>query len=329
MEHYHVPVMLEEALEALSVKRGGVYVDATLGGCGHSLAILGRLSELGGGSLFAIDRDAEAIAHARAVLEGDAAVSEALRRGVVSMEIIKGNFADMAGLSERLKETGADGVLMDLGVSSHQLDTPERGFSFRSDAELDMRMDPDGDGPSAAELIAQASERELFEIIRDYGEERFARRIASAICEAARTAPIRTTARLAEIVSGAVPKYHPPRGGKAIHPATRTFQALRIACNRELEALRSGLQTAFELLRPQGRLAVISYHSLEDRIVKRFCKEKLGRCTCSPDMPICVCGAEASLRELTRKPLLPSAGEVADNPRARSAKLRVCEKLHK
>lgn len=327
MEQYHIPVLLEEVMEALSVRRGGVYVDATLGGCGHSMAILRRLAECGGGSLFAIDQDAEAISHAQTVLQEDENVREALREGKIAMRILKGNFADMGGLSEALKASGADGVLMDLGVSSHQLDTPERGFSFRGGAKLDMRMDPDGEGLTAAELIAQASERELFEIFRDYGEEKFARRIASAIAESKKTAPVDTTSRLSEIVCSAVPAFSKARGGRTVHPATRVFQALRIAVNRELEVLRKGLQAAFDLLRPGGRLAVISYHSLEERIVKHFIRGKLGKCICNPEMPFCVCGAKASVREIFRKPAVPSEKEVSANPRSRSAKLRVCEKL--
>ncbi|MCR4783089.1 MAG: 16S rRNA (cytosine(1402)-N(4))-methyltransferase RsmH [bacterium] len=329
MSCYHVPVLLDEALGFLSVEKGGVYVDATLGGGGHTLAILERLSYLGAGSLFSIDQDPEALAEAR-----EAVKISGLSAGHVVFSAIRGNFADIVALlAEAGVSGGVDGVLMDLGVSSHQLDAAERGFSFRNDAPLDMRMNTSADVPDAAWLVRNLSEMELERVLRDYGEERFASRIARAIVRERELNPITRTRQLASLVEAVVPvrgrEVGKRRGGatKVIHPATRTFQALRIAVNGELAALEAGLAGALSLLKRGGRLVVISYHSLEDRIVKQAFKSRLGRCTCPPRSPVCTCGARAVLKELTRHPLTPTPAELERNPRSRSAKLRAAERL--
>lgn len=325
MSEYHVPVMLAETLELLDIKRGNVFVDATLGGGGHSLAILERLSVCGGGSLYSIDQDAQARAEASAAVERSGLLGQGTG---VKFSIWSGNFADMAELASSAGVSGADGILMDLGVSSHQLDDPARGFSFRADSPLDMRMNKEDGVLSAADLLAAASESELRSIIGSLGEEKFAGRIASAIVRERELRPIVTTGQLSELICGAVPKIpQRGRGGHQIHPATRTFQALRIAVNDELSVLRRGLESALGLLNPGGRIVVISYHSLEDRIVKTAFKSRLGRCVCPPLAPVCTCGAKASLKELTRHPLVPSDDELVSNPRSRSAKLRAAEKL--
>ena len=328
MSEYHVPVLLHEVLDFLKIECGGVYLDATLGGGGHTLAILKQLRECGGGCLFSIDQDPEAIAEATktvkasGVLEGEAGSK-------VTFKILRGNFSHM---EELLSEAGilkVNGILMDLGVSSHQLDAPWRGFSFRYDGKLDMRMSDSEEAASAADLVNSASYEDLSGIISNYGEERFAGRIARAIVAERELKPITTTFELASLISNVVPT---PRAsshgkGKAIHPATRTFQALRIAVNDELTVLEKGVQAAIRLLKVGGRIAVISYHSLEDRIVKTAIKNCLGRCTCPPLAPICTCGAKATLKELTKRPVVPSSEELELNPRSRSAKLRVAECL--
>lgn len=328
MSEYHVPVLLHEVLDFLKIERGGTYLDATLGGGGHTLAILNQLRECGGGRLFSIDQDPEAIAEATktvkasGVLEGEAGSK-------ISFNILRGNFSNM---EELLSEAGilkVNGILMDLGVSSHQLDAPWRGFSFRYDGKLDMRMSSSEESASAADLVNSASYEDLSRMISNYGEERFAGRIARAIVAERELKPITTTFELANLISNVVPT---PRAsshgkGKAIHPATRTFQALRIAVNDELTVLEKGVKAAIRLLDVGGRIAVISYHSLEDRIVKTAIKSCLGRCTCPPLAPICTCGAKATLKELTKRPVVPSNEELELNPRSRSAKLRVAECL--
>lgn len=305
----HVPVLLGEALEALAVREDGRYLDGTYGRGGHADAVLGRLGPAG--RLLVMDRDPEAVAAARARHEGDPRV-----------RIRQGNFAEMRALTEAAGWPGGyDGILLDLGVSSPQLDEPRRGFSFMSEGPLDMRMDP-ASGPSAAEWLQAASEREISGVIYRYGEERHARRIARAIVTARREAPIETTTRLAEVVSAAVPGREPGR-----HPATRTFQALRIQVNAELAALETALDASLELLAPGGRLCVISFHSLEDRLVKRFIRRHALEDEAWRGLPDMPAEARPRLRPLGRA-RRPAAWETAANPRARSAVLRAAERLH-
>jgi len=306
----HDPVLVRDLLELLALRQGAVVVDCTAGSGSATEAMLSRV--LPGGAVVAIDRDPEAVAHCRARLAQYGPSAQVLH-------------TDFRELTQILPEAGyplVDAVVMDLGMSSHQLDAPGRGFAFRRDEELDMRMDPTR-GESARELLARADERELSQILRDLGEERHHRRVAAAICRARQAAPITRTAQLARIVSDAV-----PAGSKTkIHPATKSFMALRIALNDELGALSESLPAATGALRPGGRLAVISYHSLEDRIVKQYMRTEAKGCVCPPRQPLCTCGKRPTLRELTRRPVRPSAAEVGLNPRARSARLRVAERL--
>ncbi len=302
---HHVPVLLEAVLEALRPAPGATLIDATVGGGGHALALLRAAQP--GGRLLGIDADPAALAAAHARLS-----AADLPPG--SFVLHHGRFADLQAIAAAHGFAEVDAVLFDLGVSSHQLDTPERGFSFAAEGPLDMRLDPTG-GPSAADLVNRLDERELAELIFRYGEERASRRIARLIVERRRQAPITTTADLAALVRRAV-----GRGGRErIHPATRTFQALRIAVNRELEQLEAALPQAVELLRPGGRLAVISFHSLEDRIVKQFFRAESGYGGSAAARP-------PRLTIITRKPIEADAAEIAANPRARSARLRVAER---
>lgn len=304
----HRPVLLKEVLEALAIKPGGVYVDGTFGRGGHSRALLMCLGPEG--RLLAIDKDPEAVAVARHELGSDQRFS-----------IHQGSFAMLKRMIEQeIGVTKVDGVLLDLGVSSPQLDDPARGFSFYQDGPLDMRMDP-GSGQSAASWLGQAQEQEIARVLKEYGEERFAKRIAHAIADAHREAPITTTARLADIVSAANPRWEP---GK--HPATRSFQAIRIFINRELEDLQSCLEQAVELLKTGGRLVVISFHSLEDRIVKRFIQREARGGDIPPDLPLRQDQLVRRLRPIG-KAIRPNAAEVDANPRARSAVMRVAERL--
>ncbi|MCL6450032.1 MAG: 16S rRNA (cytosine(1402)-N(4))-methyltransferase RsmH [Acetobacteraceae bacterium] len=306
----HVPVLLLEVLEALRPRPGGFYLDGTVGEGGHALA-LARAAP--GGTVLGIDRDAGALETARRRLEGAGC----------RVVLVHGDYADMGRI---LRERGLgppDGVLLDLGVSSHQFDDPERGFSFQRDGPLDMRYDRTR-GPTAADLVNRLPAEELRDLIWRYGEERWAGRIARFLVRARRFGPIATTSRLAEVVGQAIPAAARRRGP---HPARRTFQALRIATNRELESLEAGLDAALDVLRPGGRVAVISFHSLEDRLVKRAFLRAAGGCRCPPGLPVCACGARARLRVLTPRPIRPSAREVEENPRARSAKLRAAERL--
>ncbi|MGM9998440.1 MAG: 16S rRNA (cytosine(1402)-N(4))-methyltransferase RsmH [Candidatus Bruticola sp.] len=328
MSNYHVPVLLHEALELLNIRSGCIYVDATLGGGGHTLAILKKLRECGGGCLFSIDQDPEAVAEAEHVVK-ESGVLEGDEGQRVRFSILQGNFSQMKEMLELAGVSAIDGVLMDLGVSSHQLDAPWRGFSFRNDGKLDMRMSGSSDLASAADLVNNASYEELRDIISRWGEERYAGRIAAAIVRERVVKPISTTFELADIISQAVPVHKAYSGfhGRTIHPATRTFQGLRIAVNNEIFVLKRGVESALELLNSKGRAVVISYHSLEDRIVKTAFKSGLGRCKCPPLAPVCTCGARAIFKELTKRPLLPSTDELEANPRSRSAKLRSVEKL--
>lgn len=311
MTFEHVSVMLCEAVDLLAVHPGGVYVDGTLGGGGHSEEILRRLG--GTGHLYGIDRDEEAIAAARARLNGAG-----------NFTAIHGNFHDVkALLSERGVEQ-IDGMLIDLGVSSHQLDTAGRGFSYHADAPLDMRMDR-SQALDAREIVNGWPEGEIARILRDYGEEKWAARIAAIIAEHREKAPLETTGDLVACVDAAIPKR--VRMQDAGHSARRTFQALRIAVNDELDPLRQAIEDMVALLAPGGRMAALTFHSLEDRIVKQTLRTLANPCTCPPKIPVCVCGKKPVVRVLGGGGIKPSAEEVARNPRARSAMLRGCEKL--
>src|ERR671934_310073 len=306
----HVPVLAEEFREALAVQPGETVVDATFGSGGHAEILAADLR--GKGKLIAIDRDPSARGY----------FDRFRRQTAVHGRFLRGEFSLVL---EQLGSNGvrADAVLFDLGVSSMQIDLPERGFSYAADAPLDMRMDP-GAGLSATEFVNEASERELTAIFRDYGEERYARQIARAIGRRRRERPFERTGELVETIKGAIPA--PARFGDG-HPAKRVFQALRIAVNDELGSLEAALPASLELLRPGGRLAVISFHSLEDRIVKRFMRDLERGCECPPDFPVCVCGKEPELRSLSRKAIRPNVRETAANPRASSARLRVGVKV--
>ena len=311
MPEYHVPVMVDEVLSFLQPQSGQTFIDCTVGGGGHALEIVKRI--LPDGKLIGIDQDVAALSASRDVLKQYA--------GNVILE--KGNFAELEEIARRLGIQSADGVVFDLGVSSHQLEAAERGFSFRQDAPLDMRMDP-SQPVTARELVNSLPERRLAEIIRDFGEERWAKRIAGFIVDRRSGKRIETTRELADIVRAAIPE-----GARSehVHPATRTFQALRIAVNRELEVLEAGLEQAIRLLGQGARVCVLSYHSLEDRIVKNTFSRHAGKCTCPPGLPVCVCGAQKVVKILTRRPVRPPEDEIRRNPRARSAKLRAAEKI--
>lgn len=307
----HYSVLLDETVDGLDIKENGIYVDCTLGGAGHSNAILKRLGE--GGRLIGIDRDSFALKKAseRLAVYGDKAV------------LLKGNFADAA---ELIKDAGfehIDGVVADLGVSSFQLDNADRGFSYMQDAPLDMRMDNDA-ALSAYNVVNEYEERELSRIIDMYGEERFARKIASNICKARAEKPIETTFELAEIIKSSIPAKNRKDGP---HPAKRTFQAIRIEVNAELDVIGKMIDGLFPMLNEGGRMAIITFHSLEDRIVKHSFLEFTKGCECPPDFPVCVCGKKASGALITKKPILPSDKELEENPRSRSAKLRILEKI--
>ncbi len=307
MSFSHIPVMLYEAVDGLYIKQNGIYVDGTAGGGGHSSEILSRLTT---GKLISIDQDPDAIK----------TVKERFKDNENSI-VIKGNFAD---IKELLAERGVfevDGVLLDLGVSSHQLDTAERGFSYHEDAPLDMRMSQTG--TTAADLVNTLPYPELAKILNDYGEEKFASSIARGMVKAREKKPIKTTLELAEIVKANVPQKVRRDG----HPARKTFQALRIAVNGELDVLKKGIDSAFELLSKSGRLSLITFHSLEDRIVKQKMAEFCQGCTCPKDFPVCVCGKTPKAKLITRKPIVATEKEITDNPRSRSAKLRVVEKI--
>ena len=315
MSFLHLPVLLSECLEGLAIKPTGVYLDCTLGGAGHSSEILKRLGK--GGLLIGIDRDAEAIEAASARLAGIATGARFM--------CLRGNFHDAPALLEAAKtDRSLDGILVDLGVSSHQLDVRERGFSYHDDAPLDMRMDQ-SQALCARDIVNGWSEDELNRILRDYGEEKWARQIARVICDRRKASPIETTSRLVEIIDAAIPKKF--RQGDGSHPARRTFQALRIAVNDELEPLEPAIRTLVGLLAPGGRLCVITFHSLEDRIVKNAFRSMADPCTCPKSFPVCVCGKKPTVKLITRKPVTASAEELEQNPRARSASLRIAEKL--
>lgn len=309
MGFQHVSVLLDEVIEGLQIKPDGIYVDGTLGGAGHASAVCSRLGEAG--RLIGIDQDADAIA----------AAAERLSSYGDLVRIVRSNYSDMVHVLRQEQIARVDGILLDLGVSSFQLDTSERGFSYRMDAPLDMRMD-NRQELSAETVVNEYSEMELFRVIRRYGEDKFAKNIARHIVAEREKEPIRSTGRLAEVISRAIPMKIKKQGG---HPAKRTFQAIRIEVNRELEVLEQTLNDMIDLLNPGGRLCIITFHSLEDRIVKKAFRNAENPCTCPPDFPVCVCGNVSRGRVITRKPVLPTEREKGENPRSKSAKLRIFE----
>jgi len=311
MEFIHKSVLLDECIEALNIRPDGVYVDGTLGRAGHSREIAKRLTT---GRLICIDRDMAAIE----------AAQERLAPWMERVTLVHGNFADLEAVLRENGIGGVDGMLFDLGVSSPQLDDASRGFSYMQDAPLDMRMDL-GAPLTAYEVVNSWSYEELRRILFDYGEERYAPAIAKAIVRTRETAPIKTTLELVDVIKGAMPS---AALREKQHPAKRSFQAIRIAVNGELDALPPMLSAAVEALNPQGRLAVITFHSLEDRIVKKAMQNMARGCTCPPEFPVCVCGKKPKLKVLTRKPIVSGEAELNENPRARSAKLRVAEKCN-
>lgn len=303
----HVPILLDACLEGLHIRPDGIYLDGTAGGAGHSCAIARRLA---GGRLVALDQDPDAVAAATQRLAGLPAV------------VAQANFRHADRVLDELGIEKIDGCLLDLGVSSHQLDTAARGFSYHTDAPLDMRMSQQG--PTAADLLASLDREELARILREYGEEPYAWAIAGRIVHTRALTPILTTGQLAQIIAAALP---PAERRKNKNPARRSFQALRIAVNGEMDALSQGLDVLFERLAPGGRLCVLTFHSLEDRLVKQRFRSWCTACTCPPELPVCVCGGVARARAVTRHPLTPDAAEQAANRRSRSAKLRVIEKI--
>ena len=307
---HHVSVLLDASSDALNIRPDGIYVDGTLGGGGHSREIASRLTT---GHLIGIDRDETALA----------AAGERLAPFMDRVTLVHSNFCEMDSVIRSLGYPGVDGVLLDLGVSSPQLDESSRGFSYMADAPLDMRMDR-GDTLTAYQVVNEWSYEELKRILFDYGEERYAPLIAGAICRRREQKPIATTLELVDIIRGSVP---PAALREKQHPAKRSFQAIRIAVNDELGAVSKAMEAAIPMLNPGGHLAVITFHSLEDRIVKSAMAEAARGCTCPPSFPVCVCGKKPKVKLLSRKPVLPGPEELEENPRARSAKLRVCEKL--
>lgn len=313
MEFRHRSVLLEETIEGLKVKPDGIYLDGTLGGGGHSSEILKRLK---GGCLIGIDQDEEALAAAGKRL------SEFGEEGK-RFTLIRDNYCNAAEAVRTYGVNGVDGIVLDLGVSSWQLDNAERGFSYRYDAPLDMRMDK-RQTLTARDIVNDYPESALYQVIRDYGEEQFAKNIAKHIVQARQKGPIETTGQLNELISAAIPAKIQKKGG---HPSKRTFQALRIECNRELEVLKNSIDGLIGLLNPGGRICIITFHSLEDRIVKSAFQAAAQGCTCPKEFPVCVCGKTPKVRILTRHPIVADEAELAENPRARSAKLRVAERI--
>lgn len=310
MEFSHKSVLLKETIESLQVKADGIYLDGTLGGAGHSFEIAKQLNE--NGHLYGVDQDGDAICAATKRLEPFAD----------RVTVIRNNYRNAVSELKELGVSGVDGILLDLGVSSYQLDTPERGFSYKVDTPLDMRMDT-RQSLSAKEIVNEYDEMKLFRVIRDYGEDKFAKNIAKHIVRARNEKPIETTFELNEIIKAAIPAKMRAEGG---HPSKRTFQAIRIECNKELDVLSQSLEEMIDFLNPLGRFAVITFHSLEDRIVKNCFRDAQNPCICPPELPICMCGRKSKGTVITRKPILPAEEELLENARAKSAKLRVFEK---
>lgn len=313
MEFSHKSVLLEECLENLNIRPDGIYIDGTLGGAGHSSEIYKRLGREG--TLIGIDQDKDALQASKERLTA--------LGGQARLIIENSNFRNIPEVCSKYGIDGVDGILLDLGVSSYQLDEAERGFSYQKEAQLDMRMDR-SEKLDAARIVNEYTEQEIRDIIRDYGEEKWAARIASFIVKAREEKRIETTTQLVDIIKAAIPSAARREGP---HPAKRTFQALRIAVNDELGALKQVIGQAVPLLRTGGRMCIITFHSLEDRIVKVEFQKKENPCTCPPKFPVCVCGAKQQLKVITRKPIVPSEAELDENPRARSSKLRVAEKV--
>lgn len=311
MEFKHKSVLLEETIRNLKVKPDGIYVDGTLGGGGHAYEVCRQLSAKG--SLIGIDQDEAAIE----------AAGERLQEFGDRVTIIRSNYCNMKKELQKIGITSVDGITLDLGVSSFQLDNAERGFTYREDVPLDMRMDQRG-SRTARDIVNTYTENELYRVLRDYGEEKFAKKIARNICTARTDKPIETTGELIELTKQSIPMKMRAVGG---HPAKKTFQAIRIELNQELEVLRNSLGDMIELLNDGGRICIITFHSLEDRIVKTIFRRNENPCTCPPDFPVCVCGKMSMGKVITRKPILPNEEEIAENKRSKSAKLRVFERI--
>ena len=311
MEFKHKSVLLEETIRNLKVKPDGIYVDGTLGGGGHAYEVCRQLSAKG--SLIGIDQDEAAIE----------AAGERLQEFGDRVTIIRSNYCNMKKELQKIGITSVDGITLDLGVSSFQLDNAERGFTYREDVPLDMRMDQRG-SRTARDIVNTYTENELYRVLRDYGEEKFAKKIARNICTARTDKPIETTGELIELIKQSIPMKMRAVGG---HPAKKTFQAIRIELNQELEVLRNSLDDMIELLNDGGRICIITFHSLEDRIVKTIFKRNENPCTCPPDFPVCVCGKMSMGKVITRKPIRPNEEEIAENKRSKSAKLRVFERI--
>ena len=310
MEFVHKSVLLNETIDGLNIQPDGIYVDGTLGGGGHAYEVCRRLGDKG--SIVGIDQDAAAIE----------AAGNRLKDFGEKVTIVRSNYCDMKSQLQKLGFDKVDGIVLDLGVSSYQLDTAERGFSYREDAPLDMRMDT-RQKMTARDIVNDYEEMELYRVIRDYGEDKFAKNIAKHIVAARKVKPIETTGELTEIIRASIPMKYQKKSG---HPAKRTFQAIRIELNRELEVLKDSLDDMIDLLNPGGRLCIITFHSLEDRIVKSAFRKNENPCTCPSDFPVCVCGKVSKGSILTRKPILPSEEEMEENSRAKSAKLRIFER---
>ncbi|MEY8320223.1 16S rRNA (cytosine(1402)-N(4))-methyltransferase RsmH [Lachnospiraceae bacterium 46-61] len=310
MEFHHVSVLLNECIEYLNIKKDGIYIDGTMGGGGHSLAICKKLTT---GRLIAIDQD----------LNAHTAAKQTLKEHLQKVTFVHDNFENIKTILQNLNIEKVDGILLDIGVSSHQLDESERGFSYQKDAPLDMRMDNTNDF-SAYDVVNTYSEQQLYTIIWEYGEERWAKRIAKFIVEQRQLKPIQTTIELVECIKKAIPKGARKDGP---HPAKRTFQAIRIEVNRELDVLQKTIIDAAEVLNTEGRLCIITFHSLEDRIVKNAFRLQENPCICPKEFPVCVCGKKQMAKVITRKPILPSEQELEQNHRSRSAKLRVLERI--
>ena len=312
MEFKHKSVLLDETIESLNIKPNGIYVDGTLGGGGHSYEIAKRLTD--GGRLIGIDQDEDAIRAAK----------ERLSEFADRVTIVRDNYCNMPKVLDELGISKVDGILLDIGVSSYQLDEAERGFTYKQDAPLDMRMDQRQE-MTAKDIVNGYSEEDLYRIIRDYGEEKFAKNIAKHIVQARQIKPVETTFELDEIIKAAIPMKFRATGG---HPAKKTFQAIRIELNRELEVLDESIDAMTDLLNDNGRLCIITFHSLEDRIVKTRFRKNENPCTCPPDFPVCVCGKKPKGKVITRKPIVPDEEELEENKRAKSSKLRVFERKY-